>query len=307
MKKRKIIVSLLLSLILLCTAVMPAFAAGTETDVCLHENAEWKLSFPATPVTNAYYSRTCPDCGFSQTAQKARSSWTVAVFDRLLGLFFPTPKGGLPESFTVTAHTGPGEIPMNSKFSLWYQLRSGADVVEFDIALNSDGVAVLTHSDPAEAEMTLEEAFAMVAKYTDIQVNMDIKDVAAVASAQELAIKYGILDRVFCTGFYSAAYMKEHCPLVPFYKNASCSSDPAECARLCDEAVSEGAIGLNFDYTNCSEELVAAAHERGLLVSLYTVNRPSEQLSCLACGVDNITTEFPFVLYLLSGKSNPLF
>lgn len=210
----------------------------------------------------------------------------------------------LREGFTVTAHTGPGEIPMNSMFSLRYSLQSGADVVEFDLAMNSDGVAVMAHGSPDEAKATLEDGFALVAEYVGVQVNVDVKNTAAVEQAQELAIKYGILDRIFYTGLQEGhiAYIKEHSPLVPYYLNCGFSSnDPEEYARVCDRAVSLGAIGLNLSYTGLTPELSDIAHEKGLLISAYTVNSASDMRATLKCMPDNITSEFPYKLYTITG------
>lgn len=311
MKKR--ILAFILAFCMMLPGCIICFAEKTpETDYCLHENAEWKLLFPQTLVSERYYYRKCPDCGFEQTAMKSRTSLPELFFDILsrAAFFFDIPK--VHKNFRITGHTGsPGTIA-NTIPSLRYSLQSGADIVEFDLNYNSDGVAVLAHGEPSEEAPTLDEAFALVAKYYDVQVNVDVKNKNALEQVQELAIKYGILDRIFYTGVpeYDIDYVKEHSPLVAyFYGNtAPIPSDPEECARLCDKAVERGAIGLNFSYKEVSDEIVNAAHERGLLISVYTVNYLKDMNECLKYNVDYITTERPYKLHTItSGFVDKLF
>ena len=307
MKKK--ILSLILVLSLLSGLFMfsaPAYAADGERAFCIHENASWKLAFPATPVTDAHYRMTCPDCGFTKTAVKYGSSFIYRFIDLLSGLVFPPVRGGLSDSFTVTAHTGPFEIPMNSKFSLDYQLISGADVVEFDLAMNSDGVAVLAHGDPDEAKMTLEEAFEKLSSYYGIQANVDVKNINAVAQCEVLAAKYGVIDRIFYTGVFENNYsrVKTESPDVPFYINIDPAPAGAELEAYYDGFMARiagyGAAGVNLSYEGLSHELVQSAHEHGLLVSAWTVNSPIDMYKVLSYGVDNITSEFPHLLRLIT-------
>ncbi len=284
-----------------CTGEIP-----TPVNGCAHENAEISLQKPAGLFAGARYTYSCPDCGFTVTQKEARGASVTRGFDFLVGGLFKAPEKALSENFTVTAHTGPGEIPMNSKFSLRYQLDSGADVVEFDLTLNSAGEAVLSHGDPDEAKMTLDEAFAMVAGYYGTQVNVDVKNKEAVAAAQECAIRYGVLDRIFYTGVGEGdmAYVKEHSPLVPCYLNGCTDPDPEACADLCKRAVEMGAVGLNFSYNDYSPELAKAARENGLLISVYTVNWLKDMRKVLGYDVDNITTEFPYKLFVVTADAN---
>ena len=303
----KRISAVLLALCMLFGCIVYSSAAepsDAQSVCCLHENSEWKLLVPPTLITDSYYQRVCPDCGMKQTAKKARTSFIVMAFDRLARLFFLFDNYTLSDDFTVTAHTGPGEIPQNSKFSLDYSLATGANTVEFDLALDSEGVAVLAHGSEDEAEMTLDEAFAKVASYYGTTVNVDVKNKEAVSQAQECAIKYGILDRIFYTGVpeHDVGYVREHSPLVPYYINISASADPADCARVCDRVLELGAIGLNFNYNDYSPELAQAARERGLKLSVYTVNSLKDMRTVLDCDVDNITTEFPYKLYTVTNS-----
>lgn len=297
--------SLLMALCLMLSLCVCSFAADNEKDSpCLHENADWQILSPATPVSDRYYIRKCPDCGLEQTAREARSSFIVRAFDLIARMFFTGDNYSLTESFSITAHTGPWELKQNGIPSLRYQLISGADVIEFDLNLNSEGTAVMAHGDPEKAGGTLDEGFALVSKYYGVKVNVDVKNTGAVRQAQELAIKYGILDRIFYTGVSEGdvPVVRENSPLVPYYLNVSVPSDLPGCEQLCEKAIALGAEGLNFSYTNYSPELASAAHSRGLLLSVYTVNKLRDLRTCLLYDVDNITTEFPYKLYTLTGR-----
>lgn len=300
-----VVLALVICGVVFLLAIYPGKAPVAVYD-CAHENAGISLEKPAGIFAGARYTYTCPDCGFTVTQKEARGAHVTRGLDFLVGFLFKAPGRALSENFTVTAHTGPGEIPMNSRFSLAYQLASGADVVEFDLTLNSAGEAVLAHGDPEEAKMTLDEAFGMVAGYYGTMVNVDVKNREAVAAAQESAIRYGVLDRIFYTGVGEGDidYVKEHSPLVPCYLNACTGPDSAACAELCDRAVEKGAVGLNFSYNDYSPELAEAAREHGLLISVYTVNWPKDMRRVLEYDVDNITTEFPYKLYVVTSDAD---
>lgn len=67
-------------------------------------------------------------------------------------------------------------------------------------------------------------------------------------------------------------------------------------------AVEAGCCGINIDYRNCREELVAYAGRRLLPVSVWTVNTVEEMRRMTELGVFAITTENPRVLSgLLNG------
>lgn len=303
MKKYVLVILLVLCLLLPgCGKKVLSEPLDGDTASCTHENSTIELTSPAGFFKDSYYSRVCPDCGMTQTLKRARTAGIDAAFDRLARFFFRSDDHDVTPAFTVTAHTGPDEIPQNSKFSLTYSLASGADVVEFDLALNAEGVAVLAHGSPEEAKMTLEEAFAQVAACYGVRVNVDVKNVEAVGLAQELALRYGIADRIFYTGVYeeNVPYLQEHSPLIPYYINISAPADAEQAELLCARIAEEGAIGLNFNYHDYSPELAASARAHGLLLSVYTVNSIKELRMMLDYDIDNITTEFPYKLYTMT-------
>ena len=106
----------------------------------------------------------------------------------------------LPEGFTLTAHTGCEGTKDNSLDAITLGFGYGAQIVEFDLNFNSNGIAVLSHNEPKGNEPTLDEAFALVSGYKGLRVNVDVKNTLDLKQVTDLAEKHGILDRIFYTG-----------------------------------------------------------------------------------------------------------
>ena len=66
-------------------------------------------------------------------------------------------KANLPESFTVTAHTGCEGTKDNSLEAIEKGYLSGADIVEFDVHFNSNGEPVLAHDYAADNSVKLKD------------------------------------------------------------------------------------------------------------------------------------------------------
>ena len=62
---------------------------------------------------------------------------------------------------------------------------------------------------------------------------------------------------------------------------------------LVEKVKSCGAVGINFNKDNATEELVDIFYENGLLVSIWTVNDDLDIYRILSYGPDNITTRHP--------------
>jgi len=57
--------------------------------------------------------------------------------------------------------------------------------------------------------------------------------------------------------------------------------------------IAEYAVGIGPHYSQADEALIKAAHGRCLAVHPYTVNRPEDQASLAAAGVDGMFTDYP--------------
>ncbi|MBQ8504407.1 MAG: glycerophosphodiester phosphodiesterase [Clostridia bacterium] len=217
----------------------------------------------------------------------------------------------LPEEFTITAHTGCENSADNSLEAIRLGYISGADIVEFDLNFNSEGIPVLSHDEPAAGVVTLEEAFRSLTEYEGLRINIDVKKADDLEAVVSLSEKYGLRDRIFYTGIEEAkvAAVQSQTPDVMYYLNADVdktkSTDREYLLSLAEKVESSGAVGINMWYGACSKELVSLFRERGLLVSIWTVNSELSMLKMLELAPDNITTRNPSRLKeLVINKTN---
>ena len=208
-------------------------------------------------------------------------------------------KNNLPPDFTYTAHTGCVKTADNSLAAIEEGVKYGADIVEFDLSFLKDGTPVLSHDKPKGNEITLDKAFKKVSEYEGLKVNVDIKSTQNLKAVYPLAQKYGIEDRIFYTGvtteFLDA--VKKDSPEVPYYLNVNVEKKRKQTPEYLEELVKavkdSGAVGINFNKDNATQELVDAFHENDLLVSIWTVNKKGKMYKILSMGPDNITTRRP--------------
>lgn len=216
----------------------------------------------------------------------------------------------LPETFTVTAHTGCEGTEDNTLESIAAGINAGADVVEVDLHFLPDYTAVLCHDEPKEKLVSekmpsLESAFVMLARHS-VKMNIDVKSTAGISGVKALAEKYGVVEKIFFTGVEEKDIeaVRTGAPDVPYYLNMTVdkkkNTDSAYLSSLVKKVKDCGAVGINMKYTGCSAELVEAFRSEGLLVSLWTANSTKEMYRCLVCEPDNITTRKPGKLIQLS-------
>ncbi len=205
----------------------------------------------------------------------------------------------LPEGFTLTAHTGCEGTKDNSLDAITLGFGYGAQIVEFDLNFNSNGIAVLSHNEPKGNEPTLDEAFALVSGYKGLRVNVDVKNTLDLKQVTDLAEKHGILDRIFYTGITEefVEAVKAQTPDVLYYYNKSIDNskkeDASYIASLVEEVKRVGAAGLNIHHKSCSKTMVEEFHKAGLELSVWTVNKKPDMARALKMGCDNITTRKP--------------
>ena len=220
--------------------------------------------------------------------------------------FYKSQPINLPRNFTYTAHTGCCGTEDNSLEAIKVGIEHGADIVEFDLYFNDENVAVLSHDAPKGNEVTLDEAFKLIATYEDVKVNVDVKlcnDNLHVI--YDLAEKYDITDRIFFTGINleDVATVKKEYPTVPYYLNYEVLKENKQTPEYLNDLVKivkdSGAVGINFNKDSATKELVDTFHENDLLVSIWTVNEEKEMFKILYFAPDNITTRNPDVLKTL--------
>lgn len=176
---------------------------------------------------------------------------------------------------------------------------NGAQIVEFDLNFDENKRAVLSHDSPIGGEVTLDEAFRKVSEYEDLKVNVDLKSCAALDEIKAIAQQYGILDRIFFTGVNEEflEIVRKADPGIPYYLNVNVDNKNKHnityLESLAQKVQDCGAIGINLNKNQASAELSEVFHEKGLLVSVWTVDGKREMKKILSYLPDNITTRNP--------------
>lgn len=212
---------------------------------------------------------------------------------------------------TVVAHRGDPYVHReNTLPSVRSALLKGADVVEVDIRLTADGVPVLLHDATLErlwghpapvTSLTREElvettgggvpSFAdalteLLRRDVPARMLVDLTEPAQVAAAVAAVRDAGAADRVYYCGALPA--MREVRALEPSAEVAmtwKTSSRPAD--TLIDGLAPRW---LNLRFGLADPATVAWAHDRGLLVAVWTADWQRSMSRLIAAGVDSITT-----------------
>ena len=212
----------------------------------------------------------------------------------------------LPDGITVTYHAGAMHTKPNTVDSVKAALNKNAAVVEFDVSFRPDGTPVIIHDAAPKMNegVLLEDALKAVAEHPCAKINLDIKSTKNLGAVDELVKKHGLWERVFYTGvFEDWVETVKNTSAIPYYLNhkltAEESNNQALWKKLTDRTKELGAIGINSNFKNASAGFCEFAHSEGLLVSLWTVNRPSDMPKVLSYAPDNITTKRPALLLKL--------
>ena len=203
------------------------------------------------------------------------------------------------ENITITAHADCEGNKPNSIESLECGYKSGAQILEFDLFFDKNGVPYLSHDELKGNEIKLEEAFQFFAANQDVKGNIDVKKVDNMAEVFNLIKFYNLINRVFFTGvteeFVEA--VRNGCPGIPYYLNYKPNFGKINSQNYIKELVKKvkeyGAIGINMPHYYLSKKLVKIFHEESLFVSVWTVNQGYFMQRAIFYGPDNITTKHP--------------
>lgn len=207
---------------------------------------------------------------------------------------------GFPVGMTVTAHTGCMGTEENSIDSIQVGMKN-ADIVEFDVRFNADGVPVLAHDEKLKGnEVLFEDALKEVAKDKKTRINIDLKD-----KGENLKNVYDIIKatkmtkRVFFTGVgeEKVSDVKKYCPKISYYLNMDIDKKKVQNILYINEIVEKiknsGAVGLNVNFKFMTRNIVKAVQDAGLEVSLWTVDKELDMYKVVALKPNNITTRNP--------------
>ena len=219
----------------------------------------------------------------------------------------------------VTAHAGCMNTRPNSLESLLAGIIAGADIVEVDVNVTKDGVAVLFHDQHistasqqriALCDLTFQELqtftpLVSLAEALDVAMphgatlNLDLKTLACVAPMAEAVRSRNMVDQALISGCDKtlAARVKQVCPEFQILLNADTGVADFDCKHYedymhttCREAIAAACCGINMDYKDCREVFLAYARLRCLPILLYTIDDPAEMKRFLRLGVHSITT-----------------
>ena len=248
--------------------------------------------------------------------------------------------GALPPH-PVAHRAASHQAPENSRAAIIQALALGFSTIELDIRVSRDGVPVLLHdptldrttntTGPAtaltaaelarldagswhhprfsgEPVITLAEALELSDRRA--RLNVDIKTPTAIPPVLDLVQRSGRQDSVVITGCAApwAAKVRHLDPEINLLLNHSPNSDgsdhaspPLEAAAIA-AAVQVGAIGMNLNHRDVTDEFRRAAHDAGLQVWTYTIDNEHRYRTLAARGVDYITSNWPdHMLPLLEG------
>lgn len=213
----------------------------------------------------------------------------------------------------ITAHTGCENTEDNSADSLRTALLLLPDAVEVDVRRAKNGNLVLSHdAEESESRCTLAQALDLVLAVPELHINCDLKEPGLEHPVLELAQSKGALDRVILTGSVNADAVGTLQNSVQVYLNLEClfrevyrkkadhiyagggeESMPLsrqELDVLFREAEQRHVKVLNLNYRFCTDEMIARAGEKGIGLSLWTVDDPPLLRKLISMAPHNITT-----------------
>jgi glycerophosphoryl diester phosphodiesterase len=228
----------------------------------------------------------------------------------------------------ISAHRGGrAEAPENTIAAFRYAAELGTPGAECDIHLSADGVPVVIHDDSVDRttdgtgevrDLTADELGRLDARsvHTDwpepvgVPTFAEVLEVTREIDYFEVEIKADEPPRIeelvpLVIDEIDRAGMREKVRFISFDPDicALChrlAPDlklslivPETSAAQIAQALELGCDGIAGWVETATEDFVAAAHERGLTVTIWTVNEDADFDNMLAWGVDVITTDRP--------------
>ncbi|MEA2170814.1 MAG: glycerophosphoryl diester phosphodiesterase [Solirubrobacteraceae bacterium] len=211
----------------------------------------------------------------------------------------------------IIAHRGASaDAPENTVAAYDLAFEQGAGALEIDLRLTADNRVVAlhdatlgrTHGDSrALADLTLGHLAVLedppprlrdlLVRYRRRRLLIELKDSTPALERRVLKslVRAGLRSRIVLQSFEHAGLrrLNELDPLLaiaPLYDNAELDLGAAQAF---------GATGIGVRHDRIDVALVAAAHDRGLVVRAWTVNDPDRAAELAALGVDALITDVP--------------
>jgi glycerophosphoryl diester phosphodiesterase len=219
------------------------------------------------------------------------------------------------------AHRGASEdAPENTLAAYELAIEQGADVIEADVRQTSDGALLLLHDATVDrttggegvlAEMTATEARGLDAGGGEriprlrelfevardrVRVNLDLKEIGAVAPAVEAVHEAGMVDHVTFISFLPEAWdlfdrLSPQSPVVHLVESAAGLAGIA----MGEAGTQSVAAGVGIPSGLVSPELVDRMHRHGFGVFAWTVDDEDEMRRLVEADVNGVVTNRPGV------------
>lgn len=218
----------------------------------------------------------------------------------------------MKQSILITAHSGCEGTPDNSIASIETGIALGADCVEVDIRMDTQGKLWLTHDLTAffDGLTPLEDAFSLV-RDSGIAVNCDLKEYGALLPTLELAENCGISkEQLIFSGSVAPKMLEENPEIVrrariflnseELVKDLSRTELPDRVSQTAfllaytsiaaERMRSLRVEVLNAPYKYMPDELIARLRARDIQLSLWTLNEENALREFMTKDLLNITT-----------------
>jgi glycerophosphoryl diester phosphodiesterase len=207
-----------------------------------------------------------------------------------------------------------GHAPENTLAAIQTGIALGIDLVEIDVRRTADGVLVVLHDETVnrttdgkgrvdrlsledikkfnagngERIPTLEEVLKVIAGRAGLMLELKVNGIAR--QAVETVREVGFVTPVI----YASFLLDELRPVRAIEPDASLMAlfgrlPQAPAAR----AIEHGSSHVGLRHNTATSHLVAALHRAGLLVFVYTADRPDDIQHAVSAGVDGVISNFP--------------
>ena len=207
----------------------------------------------------------------------------------------------------ITAHSGSDGTPDNSLEFICYALESQADVLEVDIQKDpASGELIITHDEQLSGDYpTLREVFFLLATHPTMRINCDLKHAGLELAVYELAEQLGVVDRLIYSGTVDVTVIEKYPELrnievflnleeyvenlyynyrdIPDFELTAAEKICAVCKR-------HNVHVVNVNFILVTRRFIRLLSEKGIGVSVWTVNDPEAIAYFLTRGVYNLTT-----------------
>lgn len=204
----------------------------------------------------------------------------------------------------ITAHSGSDGTPDNSIEFVKYAVSTNANAFEIDILL-ADGELKITHDLPSHNVPTLNDVFSIIKDYT-IDINCDLKVRGLETMVYKLAKQYNLTDRIIFSGYVNLDTLKDNPDIAnnirvylnaedhvkDFYENLDSieNFDVIAANELAIKCTQNNILAVNVSYKRCTDNFIRVLHNRGVSISVWTVNELDDIKRFLSHNVLNITT-----------------